>query len=71
MGDDYMTTLNVTGMSCDHCVRAVTAALEKVLGVEGVEVSLERGEAIVEGRPDPAALLAAVESEGYSAEVVS
>lgn len=67
-----MTTLNVTGMSCDHCVRAVTLALEKVAGVDRVvEVSLERGQAIVEGTVDPADLLQAIEDEGYNAEVVS
>ena len=32
--------------------------------------SLERGEAQVEGEPDPAALVRAVEEEGYQAQVV-
>lgn len=67
-----MTTLKVTGMSCDHCVRAVTSALAKVAEVDRVvEVSLEQGQAIVEGAADPTALLQAVEAEGYTAEVVS
>jgi copper chaperone len=66
-----MTTLKIDGMSCEHCVRAVAGALEKVPGVETVvEVSLERGEAHVEGSAEPAALMAAIEQEGYSAEVV-
>ena len=64
-----MTKLKVTGMSCEHCVGAVRTALAGVEGVESVvEVSLDRGEAIVEGEPEIAALLAAIEEEGYSAE---
>lgn len=34
-------TLNVYGMSCAHCVKAVTLALEKLPGVESVSVSLQ------------------------------
>jgi copper chaperone len=61
--------LNVEGMSCDHCVRAVREALSKVSGVDRVvDVSRERGEAIVDGRPDVATLIAAIEAEGYRAK---
>jgi len=63
--------IKVTGMTCNHCVMAVKKALERTPGVERVvEVSLERGEAIVEGQPDPRAVAAAIEEEGYRAEVV-
>ncbi len=63
--------IKVRGMSCNHCVMAVRKALEATPGVERVvEVSLERGEAIVEGRPDPEAVVAAIKREGYRAEVV-
>jgi len=34
-------TIPVYGMSCDHCVRAVTNALNAIKGVKEVEVSLE------------------------------
>lgn len=65
-----MLKLKIDGMSCDHCVRAVTRALTAVPGVEGVrEVSLPRGEAIVDGTPDPAAAVRAVEAEGYAARL--
>lgn len=67
-----MIKLKVTGMSCDHCVRAVDQALAAVDGVDSVvEVSLDRGEAIVEGTPDPSALVAAIAEEGYTAEPIS
>jgi len=66
-----MTKLKIDGMSCEHCVRAVSGALEEVPGVETVlEVSLDRGEALLEGNAETAALIAAVEEEGYRAEVV-
>ncbi len=58
--------VRIEGMSCAHCVMAVKKALSQLAGVERVvEVSLDRGEAVIEGRPDPAALRAALEAEGY------
>lgn len=62
-------TLRVEGMSCGHCVRAVTGALEAVPGVRGARVDLEAGRAEVEhDGADPEALVAAVMDEGYEAE---
>ena len=67
-----MIKLSVTGMSCEHCVGAVRDALSAVDGVETVvEVSLARGEAIVEGQAETAALIAAIEEQGYSAVPLS
>ena len=64
--------LDVTGMTCDHCVRAVSEALGEVPGVTRVvDVSRERGEAIVEGNAAVEALLAAIVEEGYQAVAVS
>jgi copper chaperone len=62
--------LHVTGMTCDHCVRSVTKALLAVPGVEKVSVSLATGRADIDGTADPAALVRAVEEEGYEARVV-
>ena len=60
--------LNITGMTCDHCVRSVTNALKDVPGDEVVSVSLEKNAAIVKGDSvDIAALVAAVEEEEYGA----
>ena len=61
-------TLSITGMSCAHCVRAVTSALESVPGVESVEVDLDLACARVEGQADADALIEAVVAEGYGAE---
>lgn len=41
----------VTGMTCDGCVRTVTEKLSAVPGVQSVQVNLEKGQAKVTGRP--------------------
>ena len=37
------TTYDVAGMTCQHCVRAVTAEVGAVRGVQDVTVDLEGG----------------------------
>lgn len=64
-----VTTLHITGMTCGHCVAAVTKALQAVGGVESAQVSLERQEAIVKGNAPADQLVRAVEGEGYKAKV--
>ena len=60
--------LDITGMTCDHCVNAVTGALKDVPGVSDAVVNLEKKEAIVTGESvDVQALIEAVEEEGYAA----
>ncbi len=61
--------LNITGMTCDHCVAHARKKLEAVTGVSKVEVILEPGSAVVEGDVDTAALLAAVKDAGYEAVI--
>ena len=63
--------LKITGMTCEHCVRAVTKALKDVPGVTDAEVTLQPGAAVVHGEMDPADLISAVTSEGYTAQVQS
>ena len=64
-------TLNVAGMSCNHCVNHVTRSLEQVPGVSRVWVSLEDGKAVVTGedRLDFQQLIKAVVACGYEAEL--
>lgn len=67
-----MITLEIKGMTCGHCVQAVTEALRAVPGVEEVlDVNLQTGKASLEGAADSAALVRAVEDEGYQAKVLS
>ncbi|MFE7630648.1 heavy-metal-associated domain-containing protein [Kocuria sp. NPDC057446] len=37
------TTVNVSGMTCGHCVRSVTEELAELEGVESVDVDLVAG----------------------------
>lgn len=61
-----MQTYEIKGMTCNHCVMAVTKALGKVPGVSRVQgVDLASGRAVVEGTPDEQAVLAAIKDEGY------
>ena len=63
--------LEITGMSCGHCVSHVKSALEGVEGVSEADVSLENHEAEVtlSDQVIDADLIAAVEAAGYQAEV--
>ena len=65
-----MTTLKITGMTCQNCVRHVTQALKAVPGVTDARVDLHAGTAEVEGAGDVQAMQAALEEEGYTAEAV-
>lgn len=64
------TRLNVTGMTCTHCVDAVKEALRATPGVESAEVNLQQAQALVTGTADGQALIAAVREAGYGAELV-
>ena len=37
------TTVNVSGMTCGHCVSSVSEELESLAGVEAVDVDLNSG----------------------------
>ncbi len=62
--------LEIGGMTCGHCERAVTEALRQVPGVDKVTVSFKAGMAEVEGLAPAADLIAAVVEEGYRAKVL-
>ncbi len=64
---DTEQTYTVEGMSCEHCVAAVTAEVGVLRGVSGVEVDLDTGAVLVRGSDiDGEAVRAAVEEAGYS-----
>ena len=60
-----MLLLKVSGMTCGHCVSAVTKAVRAVPAVADVAVDLERGEVRVQGSPDERLVRAAIADEGY------
>ena len=62
------TTTPVLGMSCEHCVKAVTNALTGIKGVKDVKVSLEDKNAQVvfdDELTNPGVLEAAIIEEGF------
>lgn len=62
--------LAITGMTCDHCVRSVTNAVQDVPGVSEAKVSLESNSAVIKGEAfDIQKVLEAIEEEGYEAAV--
>lgn len=68
--DGHMTTTatyDVVGMTCEHCVRAVTEELSKLDGVSGVDVDLPTGRVTVTSDAPLAgdAVAAAVDEAGY------
>lgn len=62
-----MAEYTVTGMSCEHCERAVRQEVSQVPGVESVEVDAASGRLVVTGAGDDAAVIAAVDEAGYAA----
>ena len=57
----------VVGMTCGHCVHAVTTEVSAVPGVTAVDVQLEGGRLVVTGESiDDAAIAAAVDEAGYA-----
>ncbi len=67
MSTDGASTYRVEGMSCGHCVAAVRDELEKVSGVEDVQVDLDTKQVVVRGHFDDAAARAAIDEAGYEA----
>jgi copper chaperone len=60
------TTLEVTGMTCGHCVMTITEAISDVPGVTGVQVDLATGKTVVTGDAvDEAAIREAIAQAGY------
>jgi copper chaperone len=60
-------TFTVAGMTCGHCVSAVTDEVSQLAGVTAVDVDLDSGGLTVtsEAPVDGAAVRAAVEEAGY------
>ncbi len=62
------TTYRVTGMTCDHCVRAVTTELVLMPGVRSVDVDLAVGAVTVtsDGPLDQEEVREAIDEAGYA-----
>jgi copper chaperone len=59
-------TYHVPGVSCAHCVAAITDEVGRLAGVASVEVALDAKRVTVHGAPvDDAAVRAAIDEAGY------
>jgi copper chaperone CopZ len=58
----------VTGMTCDHCARAVREEVGALPGVSAVDVDVAAGKVVITGSPlpGPAALGEAIAEAGYA-----
>ncbi|TSI11810.1 copper chaperone CopZ [Lysinibacillus sp. BW-2-10] len=64
-------TLNVKGMSCGHCVKAIEGGVGALAGVEQVKVNLEAGQVDVTFDQDKVTLdqiKEAIDDQGYDVE---
>jgi copper chaperone len=62
--------LSVQDMTCGHCVKAVTAAVQAISPGAEVEVDLAAGTVRITGCTDPEAAQRAIEDAGYPASLV-
>ncbi|PIC76877.1 copper resistance protein CopZ [Sporosarcina sp. P3] len=65
------TTLNVKGMTCNHCVQAVEGALTELSGVERALVDLKANSVAVEYDESVVTvgqMTEAIEDQGYDVE---
>ncbi len=62
------TTIRVTGMTCEHCVRSVTEELSALEGVASVSVDLASGATVIASAAplDPEDVASAVVEAGYA-----
>jgi copper chaperone len=61
-----MTEFQVEGMSCQHCVAAVTRSIRAIDNQAQVTVDLERGRVVVESLQPIDALKEAIDEAGYT-----
>jgi len=66
MSNQSTATYDVTGMTCGHCVAAVTSEVGSVPGVTAVDVDLITGRVTVEGDVVPDEVAAAIDEAGYA-----
>lgn len=64
-----MQVFNVQGMSCGHCVKAITQALQAVDPAASVRVDLAAKEVGVESNLTTEQVIAAISEEGYEVKV--
>ena len=66
-----MPSFDVRGMSCGHCVKAVTASIHDIDPAAKVDVDLARGLVEVESVQPAPAIARAIVDAGYEAQPIS
>ncbi|WP_342649768.1 heavy-metal-associated domain-containing protein [Pseudomonas sp. REB1044] len=64
-----MHVFNVQGMTCGHCVKAVTQAIQTVDAAAQVEVDLPGRQVKVQSESPAERIVAAIMEEGYQAQL--
>lgn len=64
-----MQVFNVQGMTCGHCVKAVTTAVQEQDAAAKVEVDLAGKKVSVQSHLAASQILSAIREEGYQAEL--
>ena len=62
--------LKVDGMSCSHCVTAVTGAVQGIDPAARVTVDLEAGQVRVDSSAEAGRVAGAIAAEGYEVAVL-
>uniref|UniRef100_A0A7C1XJK7 Copper chaperone n=1 Tax=Pseudomonas graminis TaxID=158627 RepID=A0A7C1XJK7_9PSED len=62
-----MQVFKVQGMTCAHCVRAVTSAIQGEDPAADVQVDLDKGEVKVQSLLGAKQVVGLIEEEGYTA----
>ena len=65
-----MQVFNVQGMSCGHCVKAITTAVQALDPAPSVRVDLAAKEVGVESALSADQVIAAIREEGYEVKLV-
>ena len=68
MSEQYYFKVN--GMKCDGCVSNVEKAINKLPGIEAVEVDLETAMAVVKGAASAESIGAAIDQAGFNAILI-
>ncbi len=66
-----MMKFKVSGMSCGHCVRAITLAVQALDPQARVEVDLASAQVCIDSQQAPAALIGVIREEGFEAELLA
>lgn len=65
-----MQHFDVKGMTCQHCVRAVTQAVQDQDPAAKVEVDLQTGHVTVDSSLAPDVIIGLIGTEGYAAKAL-